>query len=427
MKFATSPLLIAALVFTVSGCHKSLSNETSLGSTSSLVPESMAQAIAESFNPKVFYNTSNPTNHDPIVNTLTGNNTITNIIAIKDQSNVPAIYVCNFADHQGFLFVSATYKVKPILGFVEDGEFNYNDFMARDKSIPPGFIKWMTMIVHNIQVVRQSPLDTAKYSQTFWKTYVSANTQKGASYTAKTLELSRKINEAVTETLADNPNTSPIGPTNPCTLDPGYTHDSSVGAGPLLAVAWGQEVTYNEDCLNLSCTEVSGPHVPTGCVATAGAMIIDYWKPTVPVAYNYAAMPATYGNSYLEQLMYDMGQYTGMSYSCSASSTSAGALQEAFDLTFNWPLPNLWTYTNTNNANLQRVITNLNEGYIVALSGNDSIGGHLWDCDGYSELWENYCYNDQLQTLYSVELHMNWGFHETFCNAPKNRPDYIGM
>ena len=50
------------------------------------------------------------------------------------------------------------------------------------------------------------------------------------------------------------------------------------------------------------------------------SQVIKYWSlPNTPYTYNYASMPATSGNSYVEKLMSDAGNLVGMSYACGSS------------------------------------------------------------------------------------------------------------
>lgn len=99
------------------------------------MPIELAQSIAEKFNPNVYFNTANPDNHYPVISKLDGNNKVKNHTIFYDSHNVPALYAFNYADNQGFVFVSADFQMRPILAFVQQGEFH------RD-TVPGGLSLW---------------------------------------------------------------------------------------------------------------------------------------------------------------------------------------------------------------------------------------------------------------------------------------------
>ena len=68
---------------------------------------------------------------------------------------------------------------------------------------------------------------------------------------------------------------------------------------------WGQGAPYNSEC-----PEVNGIQAPTGCVATAMAIVMDYNK--WPNTYDWEAMEANPANS--ATLMKDAGEAVRMNY-----------------------------------------------------------------------------------------------------------------
>ena len=122
------------------------------------VSTSLAKTIAENFNPVAFFKTENPTNHSPVKSKLNGHNTVKSIIVIPDNYNTPAIYVCNFTDNQGFLFVSADFQIEPILAYIEIGEFK------KDK-VPSALISWADKTIVNVETSSKGIIRQYKRSQ----------------------------------------------------------------------------------------------------------------------------------------------------------------------------------------------------------------------------------------------------------------------
>ncbi|WP_142687675.1 Spi family protease inhibitor [Chitinophaga polysaccharea] len=159
-KFLLPLLLILITLFVVVSCVKNkkmiIPREEEKKETSiRLVPDSIARIVAVSFNPSVYFNASNPSNHSPHRNILFGNNKIKNSFVIRDDSGTPAIYIYNYADNQGFLMVSADYQMQPILAFVERGEY-------KEDTVPAGLIQWGNCTIKSIEAVRAKLYDNSE-------------------------------------------------------------------------------------------------------------------------------------------------------------------------------------------------------------------------------------------------------------------------
>ncbi len=50
----------------------------------------------------------------------------------------------------------------------------------------------------------------------------------------------------------------------------------------------------------------------------------------------------------------------------------------------------------------------------------------IWVCDGYTQYNSTFCSDGDLITTASLYLHMNWGWHELYCNPPQNQTDFNG-
>ncbi len=191
---------------------------------------------------------------------------------------------------------------------------------------------------------------------------------------------------------------------------------------PLVQTLWDQPSPYNALCPGGSLT---------GCVATAMAQIMRYWKwpvkGTGSSSYNcpgYGTLSANYGNTTynlsnmptgtvnsanndVATLMYQCGVSVEMDYAPSGSASSVtiydnpGACSQiSYSKYFGYDVRTIknlerFDYTDQNWINI--IENELNAGRPLQYNGlNPSDGiGHDWVCDGYDA--NNY-------------LHMNWGF-----------------
>lgn len=375
-----------------------------------LVPIDSARSIAINFSADSLYGQNKGTNHYPFRNTLHGNNTVKDLHVLNDSCGNPAIYVFNFANDAGFLFVSADYGIQPILAFIEHGEF-------RKDIVPSGLIQWLSKTMEDIETVRKGLYDNSKVAQAAW------GKEKNAGKTPP--NTIRESGVAV--------NNSPGNPPPNCK----YTYQYNVyTVGPLLSTTWGQECTYNELCgaagVNYNCNDAFDCSTKpcTGCVATATAQIINYWHPTNGYAYNYTSMPATTGSAEVQRMMRDIGlpANVNMQYNCNVNKGSGadpGTVPAALKNNFGFTSANYAGYT------YNTVVNNISNSWPVLLTGcmtqNNSwfiinwytyySDCHEWVCDGYTSTTPTYTSSCNPGTLYydapyNVMFHMNWGWHE---------------
>ena len=422
-KFSLRPMLfgLISIFFIIEGCNKVSTSSWYLSQESNvnLVPESVIEKVAQSFKPNVLFNINSPTNHYPFKSTLNGNNSIKNIIVINDSFNVPAIYVCNFENNQGFLFVSADSNIRPILGYCHTGEYKTG------LAVPWGFAKWLKKTIYNIEGVRKGIYADSlqlQFSRAAWSSYFMPY-EIGSQLT------NNSNNRPEVQAPEPPPNTAVCGnPPYPAGII--VISQSTSSLGPLLPVTWGQACTFNELCPNYSCSKYSysngtyDTHALTGCVATAMSQVIKFWSPSSSAGiYNYAAMPATTGNSYVQQLMFNAGISVYMDYGCSASSAYSSSVAQALKQNFSFSSANYESYSDND------VLTNLGIEEPVLLSGDDvtSGDGHEWVCDGAQLVSQLWCQKGYTETNTGwTTFHMNWGWHEWFTNSPNNDPDYNG-
>jgi hypothetical protein len=301
-------------------------------------------------------------------------------LAIPNNIN-PSYYILNYAGG-GFAIISADKRVEPILAYSDDGYF------PRSGKLPAGLINWLMLNHKNMQRLRK---DT------------TLKVPRGIAYLWAELNTT---NPAFTRSKIDV--TQPPPP--PC--QPTYYIQS---AGPLLQTSWGQGWPYNALC---PAGEYSNHHMPTGCVATAMAQVMYYWK--YPATYNWSLMPLDYsdnGTYELGRLMADAGTSVNMIYAVDGSSPSGANIScsTAFMDYFNY------RYSSEGNYNYAQVLNNLNSNEPVILDASTDnhtflfwnwyYEGHTWVCDGYQEVTSTFCPSGGQTTL---SLHMNWGWNESF-------------
>lgn len=210
----------------------------------------------------------------------------------------------------------------------------------------------------------------------------------------------------------------------------------SAGVKPMLSTTWSQDPYYNVLC---PYDNEHGGRSVTGCVATTMAQIMKYWSfPSQGVGsfsyvdsqgvngcsynigrlsadfgatkYDWANMPASLGSTdqTVATLLYHCGVGVGMNYSANGSSAVFNhpghpCAVNAFTSYFSYDAQTIRyvakaAYTSADWLTL--IENELNQGRPVFYTGQDTgnIGGHAWVCDGYDA---------------SGNLHMNWGWGGT--------------
>ncbi len=286
----------------------------------------------------------------------------------------------------GFVIVSADDAVIPVLGYSTNGHFNAD-------RIPDNCRAWLQGYADGIAQVKERQIAADERIHEQWANLESGYTLRG----------------------------------------PGTRN----AVGPLLTTKWDQEPYFNSLCPE--DTDSWSGHVPTGCVATALAQIINYYEypahgfgthqyyhddyglqqaDFANTTYQYNLMPDSLDwNSPANQvnavatLMRQCGVAVNMDYAPYGSAASVFAARSALVThfgyeaqsalkyyrysTYSYGLPNWYTVTLYDDNEWALILrTELNAGRPVFYSGDGS-DGHAWVCDGYD--------NDTL-------FHFNWGW-----------------
>ena len=211
----------------------------------------------------------------------------------------------------------------------------------------------------------------------------------------------------------------------------------TVVVGPLLETNWAQGQYYNSLCPADATSQHDG-HTPVGCVATATAQVIRYWKyPEHGVGshtylanssaygygdygeltadyehttYDYANMPARLtGSSTQAQitavatLSFHCGVGVDMFYGPRASGSFLDRVSPMLIKYFNYPdrLKHLSRNNYTDDVWVKMLKDELDKHRPLIYDGSGDAGGHAFVCDGYDN--EDY-------------FHFNWGWGGAYNN-----------
>lgn len=159
---------------------------------------------------------------------------------------------------------------------------------------------------------------------------------------------------------------------------------------------WGQGYPYN-----LNCPMEDDTQCPTGCVATAMAIVMKYhnW----PESYNWENMPSeiTGENADIASLMQDIGTAVDMKYALPESSTNSESARYAFAENFNYSnaiqfiKKKFLEYEVISDSRIIALIKEqIDRSQPCLFSGGHDNVGHMFVCDGYD----------------GNLIHINWGW-----------------
>lgn len=296
--------------------------------------------------------------------------------AVPQESDL--LFIFNVNNNAGFVIVAADDDVTPILGYSDSGAFDPND-------TPESLRKWLDGYEAQIFYVRENRLKADDKIRANW-----TELQNGVP--------------ALSETS---------------------------GVGPLLQSTWNQGP--NENLYTPGAT-------PTGCVATAMAQLMYYWKFPAQgegfhsyVENDYGALWADFGSSFynwaimpwhpntpnqeISHLMYDCGIALDMNYSPIGSGASTQNVPAVLTRYFKYD-PNTAVFKfregNTDGQWIDLLKQELDALRPMQYRGTGSGGGHSFVCDGYD--------NNNL-------FHFNWGWggsSDGFFNVNALNPGTLG-
>lgn len=292
------------------------------------------------------------------------------------ESETVLFYVFG-AEDNGFVIVAGDDCIVPILGYSHDGTLYPNN-------IPPNMQGWLEGYKAEIRYAIENNISATEEIQAQWAALEAGN---------------------------------PIS-----------TSKDVQAIAPMITTKWDQSAPYNSLCPQGS----NGARPPTGCVATAMAQVMMYWKhPTTgtgsssytpPGSYGYGLCSADFGNTTYDwqnmpnklttsssaaqktavaTLMYHCGVSVKMQYGPQGS----GAMMEGSAPSAVHALKTYFGYKSTlsvrykqqsTEANWKNLIkTELDAGRPLLYAATSTAAGHAFVCDGYDA-------NDK--------FHFNWGW-----------------
>jgi hypothetical protein len=284
-------------------------------------------------------------------------------INFKQKEEKKPYYIFNLKGG-GWVIVADDDINSPILAYSEDSSIN-------PLNMPPQFRWWLKEVSKNLKIAKKLAKQGKLKPQKAYKT-VNYDTKPQKAY--------------------------------------GGTYNE--GVGPLLKTAWGQGKGYNEYCPVDPLSVEGNNHVPTGCVATAMAQIMNYfaWPPQgrgsnsyIPSSNpKYGTQSVNFNTSYnwgeasKAKISYHTGVAVNMDYGPYGSGAYITDADTALRKYFRYKTSGV--IKKEDDASwINRLINSLNNGSPVLYQGKGEIV-HVFVCDGYKK------------TPYGYMFHFNWGW-----------------
>ena len=296
----------------------------------------------------------------------------------KSAGNANYYYIFNDGN-SGFVIVSGDQRCTPVLGYSTSGSFDTTDM--------PDNLRW--------------------WMRSYCDEMDSAFQQADADKMPIQAEWTEMINGSF------------------------HVQKSTTAVDPLIKTKWDQDSPYNDYCpYDVKAGADQNYRCLTGCVATAMAQILYYWKyPQKGTGYHsyqhpdYGTLSANFGNTTYDwnnmtttydsyssaasknavaTLMYHCGVSVEMKYGPNVSGiTDMSYAQKAFMKYFGCDTAMFYKRENlASNAWIPLLTSELDAGHPILYAAADWFyGGHAFVCDGYNYTNYNVCH-----------LHMNWGW-----------------
>lgn len=187
-------------------------------------------------------------------------------------------------------------------------------------------------------------------------------------------------------------------------------HRAKIAGGTGIPVKWNQGAPYYNEC-----PVISNQHALTGCVATAFAQLMAYYK--YPATHNgrtlhwdemlkvCSSAANDIGKQDVAYLMSCIGQYVNMQYGLESSSAYMKDIKKAAQ-GFGYPYTGIYDH-----FNYEKVKNALDSNKPVIFSGRDSYDeGHAWVVDAYYDIWRYMYWNGNSKLIKYEYVYCNWGW-----------------
>jgi hypothetical protein len=307
-------------------------------------------------------------------NTMQWENIKLSLQSSPEKNSEYNFYVFNVNDKEGFIVVSSESKIKPVLAYSFEGEFDYDNMAPAQK-------EWFKYYSDCIEyVATNDDINTTEDVAKEWRELFEFNPYT-KSYSTKS--------------------TSPI---------------------LLEGINWNQTWPYNSECPEDSRSSFNG-RVPVGCVATSMCQIMKYynWPPSGTGSkyhssynnggygnisinfgeqtYDWTAMPDVASkkeNHELGKINYHAGVAVGMGWNYDGSGAYTDDVPEALEKYFKYSSSaNMLSKRNFSDTEWKNKIKGeIDAKRPIIYAGRSTTVGHAWNCDGYQD----------------DMFHMNWGW-----------------
>lgn len=301
------------------------------------------------------------------------------IIAYPNEES-PSFYIINYVDNGGFILLAADKRSVPVIASSAHGNFIFNDKTS------PELKTWVDATTDYIQ-----------------------NIEKDKS--------NRAVTSSTVNPLWDGPCPDAIfrgidpafGINTVCEMEPCNYKDIEIA--PKINTTWGQGVGYNDQLVNMSCSNYSNGRPPVGCVATAMGQVMKYYS--YPTTYNWSAVPLTYPTSETAKLMKNIGQAVSMDWQCNGSGADTqNDVATAFRNNFGYKSAKYMNFDS------YKMITELQAGRVLIMRGGQNVNGnytngHAWVVEGGRMTWTcdwNWDTGQVIGAYSNTYGYMNWGW-----------------
>ncbi len=280
-------------------------------------------------------------------------------VLTKSRDAVNFYYVFTFSE-KGFAIVSAEDVMPPVLGYSLDGFYGYNDQ-------PDSYRNFMQTYSDAVIYIKENNIQQTPETGDLWDYYLDGNFGSQVKSTG------------------------------------------SKSVEPLIPSKWNQSYPYNYYCP--ADPDGSGGHVYAGCVATAMAQVMYYWRYPLQGTGShtyyyppYGSLTANFGattyqwegmqNSIdhdnvgpIAELQYHCGIAVDMMYGPNGSGAYSDDVPPALINYFNYS-PDCYFSSKNSHSNsewINMLQDNLDNSWPMYYSGYSSAGGHAFVCDGYQD------------------------------------------
>lgn len=360
---------------------------------------------------------------------------------IADGNGNPAIYVVNFDNDKGFILVSATKKMNPVLAFSERGKF------VTQGEMPGGLKMWRDEAVRLIANAGLLPADTIEKHRAMWRRYeeplpVVFPQQARPLYTDPELEDMKMKAQTILQdsvsmwsargwrvaSVQDAFPNEDLWPIIEGAIYPLYQDDwerLTIAVEKVyvwenrksdcLQSTWGQDYGYNT-----AFPPIGLFNPQAGCVTVAMGQIMRYHQH--PARYNWADMPLKSPTETTSKFLYDIALAANAEFGVDGTTIDSSHVPDVFR-NFGYSCSDLVSY------DYDRVRQNIFYGSPVYMRAGieNANAGHAWVASGYlerheSSVWEVFTFTEQSRCrsvhrgktddfYYPNKIYMNWGWY----------------